>query len=143
MIERFTDGARQAVVLAQEEARRLDHQYIGTEHLLLGLLRESQSAATKALAGFGVSLDAVRRQVEETIGRGAERSSARLPFTMPAQQAMEYALAEAQRREHRQAGAAHLLLGLFHEHEDTAVRVLASLGADVDRARQQVIESLP
>jgi ATP-dependent Clp protease ATP-binding subunit ClpC len=143
MIDQFTGGAQQAVVRAAEEARRLDHQHIGTEHLLLGILHDGQGAAATALAGFGVSLDAVRRQVEETVGRGVERSGAHLRFTLPAQQAIEYALAEAERREHSSAGAEHLLLGLLREREDTAVQVLVALGADADLAYRRVIESLP
>src|SRR5262245_43572266 len=143
MIEQFTGGAQRAVVRAAEEARRLDHQHIGTEHLLLGILHDGQGAAATALAGSGVSLDAVRRQVEEAIGRGVGRSGAHLPFTMPAQQAIEYALAEAQRRAHGGASAEHLLLGLLQDRDDTAVHVLVALGADADLAHRRLIESLP
>ena len=104
MFDRFTDGARRAIVLAQDEARRLNHSYIGTEHLLLGLLREGQGVAATALEVLGVSLDGVRRQVEETIGRGAKIPGAHLPFTPPAKEAIERSLQEAMRLEHRHLG---------------------------------------
>ncbi len=143
MFDRFTDGARRAIVLAQDEARRLNHSYIGTEHLLLGLLREGQGVAATALEVLGVSLDGVRRQVEETIGRGAKIPGAHLPFTPPAKEAIERSLQEAMRLEHRHLGTEHLLLGLLQEDGDTAIQILVALGTDADRARRQVLESLP
>src|SRR5262245_58510188 len=141
MLDQFTDDARKAVVRAQEEARRLDHSYIGAEHLLLGLLGNGESAAATALAAFSLSLDAVREQVEAIVGRGADQPGAHLPFTVSAKRAIEKAMAEAHRRTQR-VGPQHLLLGLLDQHESTTVRVLAALGTDIDQARQRVVESL-
>jgi len=138
MLDQFTDDARRAVVRAQEEARRLDHPYIGTEHLLLGLLGLDASAAAVALS---VSVDAVRQQVEQLAGRGGDRPGSRLPFTVAAKQAIEGALAAASRRKQK-VGPQHMLLGLLDQQDDVAVRVLVALGTDITQARQEAVESL-
>jgi ATP-dependent Clp protease ATP-binding subunit ClpC len=142
MFERFTDGARQAVVLAQDEARQLNHPYIGTEHILLGLLREQQGIAANALADLGISLDEVRRQVVQTIGRGAQTPGPHLPFTPPAKNAIERSFEEASTLRHDHVGTEHILLGLLHESGDTALQLLVALGIDASVVRQQVLESL-
>jgi len=143
MFERFTEGARRAVVLAQDEARRLNHPYIGTEHLLLGLLREGRGIAAAALADLGISLDAVRRQVAEAIGHGAESPGSHLPFTPPAKKAIEQSFEEALRLQHDHLGTEHILLGLLQDSGDTAVQVLVGLGTDADLVRQRVLQSIP
>ena len=142
MFERFTHGARRAVVLAQEEARQLNHPYIGTEHLLLGLLREQQGIATTALADLGISLDGVRQQVAETIGRGAQSPGSHLPFTPSAKKAIERSFEEGLKLRHDHLGTEHILLGLLHESGDTAVQILVALGTDAGVVRQQVLESM-
>ena len=142
MFERFTHGARRAVVLAQEEARQLNHPYIGTEHLLLGLLQEQQGIAATALADLGISLDGVRRQVAETIGRGAQSPGSHLPFTPSAKNAIEHSFEEALKLGHDHLGTEHILLGLLHESGDTAVQILIALGADAGAVRQQVFQSM-
>jgi len=138
MLDQFTDDARRAVVRAQEEARRLDHSYIGTEHLLLGLLRHGDNAAPAAL---DLSVDAVRQRVEQIVGRGSEKPGAHLMFTVSAKHAIEDAIGEALGRT-QQVGPQHLLLGLLDRHESTAVRVLTALGTDIGQARRRVLESL-
>jgi ATP-dependent Clp protease ATP-binding subunit ClpA len=142
MFERFTDRARRVVVLAQEEARMLHHDYIGTEHILLGLIQEGGGVAAKALESLGVSLEAVRQQVEELVGRGQAEPSERIPFTPQAKQALKLALAEAMALGHRYIGTEHILLGLIREGKGPAAQVLASLGADQNLVRQQVIALL-
>ena len=141
VLDQFTEEARKAVVRAQEEARRLDHSHIGTEHLLLGLLRDGESTAATALAGSGLSLDVIRQRVEQIIGRGADKPGAHLAFTVPAKQAIQTAMAEAHRRT-QQVGPQHLLFGILDQHEDTSVRVLAALGTDIGQARQRLVESM-
>jgi ATP-dependent Clp protease ATP-binding subunit ClpC len=143
MFERFTDWARRVVVLAQEEARQLDHNYIGTEHLLLGLLREGQGTAFDALESLGVSLEAARRQVEEIIGRGKRTPSGHIPFTPRAKKVLELALREALQLGHDYIGTEHILLGLLREGDGVAVQMLARLGNDSNVVRQRVIELLP
>jgi len=138
ILQQFNDDARSAVVRAQEEARRLDHSYIGTEHLLLGLLRHGDNAAP---APLDLTVDAVRQQVEQIMGRGSEKPGAHLPFTVSAKLAIEDAIAEALRRT-QQVGPQHLLLGVLDRHEGTAVRVLITLGTDIGQARRRVVESL-
>src|SRR6266550_5935668 len=128
MFERFTDRARNAVVLAQEEARRLDHNYIGTEHILLGLIRESDGHAARALESLGISLDAVRQQVEEIIGRGQEAPSGHVPFTKRAKKALELSLRESLELGHNYIGTEHILLGLLREGDGVAAEVLVKLG---------------
>jgi ATP-dependent Clp protease ATP-binding subunit ClpC len=139
MIERFTDRARQVVALAQEEARMLNHNYIGTEHILLGLIREGEGVAAKALESLGVSLEAVRRQVEEIVGQGQAAPAGHIPFTAQTKKVLELALREALPLGHNYIGTEHLLLGLIREREGVAAQVLQELGADLDRVRQQVL----
>ncbi len=142
MFERFTDRARRVVVLAQEEARDLDHNYIGTEHLLLGLCHEGAGVAVDALEALGVSLAAVREQVEVIVGRGGQQPSGHIPFTPRAKKVLELSLRESQQLGHSYIGTEHLLLGLIREGQGVAARVLGNLGVDLGRARQQVIELL-
>ncbi len=142
MFERFTDRARRVVVLAQEEARILDHNYIGTEHLLLGLIHEGEGVAAKALEAMGISLEAVRQQVEEITGRGKDAPSGHIPFTPRAKKVLELSLRESQQLGHNYIGTEHILLGLIREGQGVAAQVLTNLGADLDRTRQQVIELL-
>jgi hypothetical protein len=139
MFERFTDRARRVVPLAQEEAKRLDHNYIGTEHLLLGLIREGEGIAAKAMESLGISLDAVRQQVEEIIGRGQQAPSGHMPFTPRAKKVLELSLREALQLGHDYIGTEHILLGLIREGDGVAAQVLIRLGADLNRVRQQVI----
>jgi len=142
MFERFTDRARRVVVLAQDEARRLDHNYIGTEHILLGLLREGEGVAARALESLGISLDAVRQQVEEIIGRGQQAQSGHIPFTPRAKKVLELSLRESRQLGHNYIGTEHILLGLLREGDGVAAQVLVKLGADLNRVRQQVIQLL-
>jgi hypothetical protein len=142
MFERFTDRARRVVPLAQEEAKRLDHNYIGTEHLLLGLIREGEGVAAKALESLGISLDAVRQQVKEIIGRGQQAPSGHMPFTPRAKKVLELSLREALQLGHDYIGTEHLLLGLIREGDGVAAQVLIRLGADLNRVRQQIIALL-
>jgi ATP-dependent Clp protease ATP-binding subunit ClpA len=142
MFERFTDRARRVVVLAQEEARMLDHNYIGTEHLLLGLIHEGEGVAAKALEAMGISLDAVRQQVEEIIGRGQQAPSGHIPFTPRAKRVLELSLRESGQLGHNYIGTEHILLGLIREGEGVAAQVLVKLGADLNRVRQMVIQLL-
>jgi len=142
MFERFTDRARRVVVLAQEEARMLNHNYIGTEHILLGLIHEGEGVAAKALEAMGISLDAVRAQVEETIGQGQTAPSGHIPFTPRAKKVLELSLREALQLGHNYIGTEHILLGLIREGEGVAAKVLEKLGADLNRVRQQVIQLL-
>jgi ATP-dependent Clp protease ATP-binding subunit ClpC len=142
MFERFTDRARRVVVLAQEEARMLNHNYIGTEHLLLGLIHEGEGVAAKALESLGISLEAVRQQVEEIIGQGQQAPSGHIPFTPRAKKVLELSLREALQLGHNYIGTEHILLGLIREGEGVAAQVLVKLGADLNRVRQQVIQLL-
>jgi Clp amino terminal domain, pathogenicity island component len=142
MFERFTDRARRVVVLAQDEARRLDHNYIGTEHLLLGLIHEGEGVAAKALGSLGISLDAVRQQVEEIIGRGQHAPTGHIPFTPRAKKVLELSLSESLQLGQHYIGTEHILLGLIHEGDGVAAQVLVKLGADRKRVRQQVIQLL-
>ena len=142
MFERFTDRARRVVVLAQEEARLLNHNYIGTEHILLGLIHEGEGVAAKALESLGISLEAVREQVEEIIGQGGSSPSGHIPFTPRAKKVLELSLREALQLGHNYIGTEHILLGLIREGEGVAAQVLTKLGADLSRVRQQVIQLL-
>ena len=142
MFERFTQRARRVVVLAQEEARMLDHNYIGTEHILLGLIREGEGVAAKALESLGISLEAVRQQVETIIGRGQQAPSGHIPFTPRAKQVLELSLREAKALGHNYIGTEHILLGLIREGSGVAAQVLVQLGADLNRSRQQVVQLL-
>ena len=142
MFERFTDRARRVIVLAQEEARMLKHNYIGTEHILLGLIHEGDGVAAKALDSLEISLEAVRQQVEEIIGQGQYEPSGHIPFTPRAKKVLELTKREADRLGHNYIGTEHILLGLIHEGTGVAAQVLVVLGADLDRVRQQVIQLL-
>ncbi|MFZ9697194.1 MAG: Clp protease N-terminal domain-containing protein, partial [Ilumatobacteraceae bacterium] len=142
MFERFTDRARRVVVLAQEEARLLNHSYIGTEHILLGLIHEGEGVAAKALESLSISLEAVRAQVEDIIGQGGSSPSGHIPFTPRAKKVLELSLREALQLGHNYIGTEHILLGLIREGEGVAAQVLVKLGADLGRVRQQVIQLL-
>ena len=142
MFERFTDRARRVVVLAQEEARMLNHNYIGTEHILLGLIKEGEGVAAKGLEALGISLDGVRTQVEEIIGQGQQAPSGHIPFTPRAKKVLELSLREALQLGHNYIGTEHILLGLIREGDGVAAQVLVKLGADLNRVRQQVIQLL-
>jgi hypothetical protein len=142
MFERFTDRARRVVVLAQEEARHLDHNYIGTEHILLGLIHEGDGVAARALTALDISLEAVRGEVEEIVGHGAEESSGHIPFTPRAKKVLELSLREALALGHNYIGTEHILLGLIREGEGVAAQVLVKLGASFDLVRLKVIQIL-
>jgi Clp amino terminal domain, pathogenicity island component/UvrB/uvrC motif len=142
MFERFTDRARRVVVLAQQEARLLNHNYIGTEHLLLGLAHEGQGVAAKALESLGIRLEALRSQVQEIIGQGPGTPSGHIPFTPRAKKVLELSLRESQQLGHNYIGTEHILLGLVREGEGVAAQVLVKLGGDLSRVRQQVIQLL-
>jgi ATP-dependent Clp protease ATP-binding subunit ClpA len=139
MFERFTDRARRVIVFAQEEARLLNHDYIGTEHLLLGLIHDGEGVAAKALESLGISLQAVRREVEESIGQGQSAPTGHIPFTPRAKKVLELSLRDALQLGHNYIGTEHLLLGLLREGKGVAAQVLVKLGADLSRVRQQVI----
>src|SRR4249920_3763700 len=142
MFERFTDRARRVVVLAQEEARMLNHNYIGTEHILLGLIHEGEGVAATALESLGIALEGVRQQVEEIIGQGQLAPSGHIPFTPRAKKVLELSLREALQLGHNYIGTEHILLGLIREGEGVAAQVLVKLGADLNRVRQQVDQLL-
>src|SRR6201982_736937 len=142
MFERFTDRARRVVVLAQEEARMLNHNYIGTEHILLGLIHEGEGVAAKSLESLGISLEGVRSQVEAIIGQGQQAPSGHIPFTPRAKKVLELSLREALQLGHNYIGTEHILLGLIREGDGVAAQVLVKLGADLNRVRQQVIQLL-
>jgi len=142
LFERFTERARRVMVLAQEEARLLNHNFIGTEHLLLGLIHEGEGVAAKALEQLGISLEAVREKVEETMGAPSTAAGGSPPFTPRAKKVLELSLREALQLGHNYIGTEHILLGLVREGEGVAARVLVDLGADLSRVRQQVIQLL-
>ena len=142
MFERFTDRARRVMVLAQEEARMLNHSSIGTEHILLGLIREGEGVAAKALESLGIIQEAVRRQVEEIIGQGQQAPPGHIPFTPRAKKVLELSLREALQLGHNYIGTEHILLGLIREGDGVAAQVLVKLGADPKWVRQQVIQLL-
>ena len=142
MFERFTDRARRVVVLAQEEARMLNHNYIGTEHILLGLIHEGEGVAAKALESMSLSLETAREQVTDIIGRGQSAPAGHIPFTPRAKKVLELSLREALQLGHNYIGTEHILLGLLREGEGVAAQVLQKLGADLNRVRQQVIQLL-
>ncbi len=142
MFEKFTDKARRVVVLAQEEAKLLNHNYIGTEHILLGLIHEGEGVAAKALESLNISLEQVREQVQEIIGQGQQAPSGHIPFTPRAKKVLELSLREALQLGHSYIGTEHLLLGLIREGEGVAAQVLTKLGADTNKVRQQVIQLL-
>jgi ATP-dependent Clp protease ATP-binding subunit ClpC len=139
MFELFTDQARRVVVLAQDVARMLNHHFIGTEHILLGLVHEGQGgAAANALQSLGISLEAVRQQVEQIIARGQQAPSGHIPFTPRAKKVLEFSLRESQQLGHDYIGTEHILLGLIREGEGVAAQVLVRLGADLNRVRQVI-----
>ncbi|PDQ35221.1 MAG: NDP-hexose 4-ketoreductase [Candidatus Lumbricidophila eiseniae] len=142
MFERFTDRARRVVVLAQEEAKLLKHNYIGTEHILLGLIHEGEGVAARALESLSISLESVREQVQDIIGQGQQQPSGHIPFTPRAKKVLELSLREALQLGHTYIGTEHILLGLIREGEGVAAQVLVKLGADLNRVRQQVIQLL-
>lgn len=142
LYERFTERARRSTVLAQDEARQLDHNYIGTEHLLLGLIHEGEGVAARVLNALGISLGNVRVQVESIIGRGDQTPSGHIPFTPRAKKVLELSLREALQLGHNYIGTEHILLGLIREGEGVAAQVLVKLGAELTRVRQQVIQHL-
>jgi ATP-dependent Clp protease ATP-binding subunit ClpA len=138
MFERFTDRARRVVVLAQEEARLLNHNYIGTEHILLGLIHEGEGVAAKAMESLGISLEAARAQVEEIIGQGQSAPTGHIPFTPRAKKVLELSLREALQLGHNYMGTEHIVLGILREGEGVAAQVLAGFGADYAQVREQV-----
>jgi ATP-dependent Clp protease ATP-binding subunit ClpC len=142
VFERFTDRARRVVVLAQEEARLLEHNYIGTEHILLGLIHEGEGVAANALESLGIPLEGVRKQIEARVGRGHEAATGHVPFTPRAKKVLELSLREALQLGHNYIGTEHLLLGVIREGEGVGAQVLQAMGADLDRIRSQVIELL-
>jgi len=140
MFERFTDRARRVVVLAQEEARMLNHNYIGTEHILLGLVHEGDGVAARVLSSMDISLEAVRMRVEEIIGQGQAAPAGHIPFTPRAKKVLELSLREALQLGDDYIGTEHILLGLVREGEGVAFQVLTAMGADAERLRESVIE---
>jgi ATP-dependent Clp protease ATP-binding subunit ClpC len=140
MFEWFTDRARRVVVLAQEEARLLNHNYIGTEHILLGLVHEREGVAARALESLNIRLDAVRRDVEELVGQGGSPPSERIPFTPRAKKVLELSLREAIQVGHNYIGTEHILLGLLREGEGIACQVLVKLGAKLPKVRARVLQ---
>jgi len=143
MFQRFTDRARRVVVLAQEEARTLGHDFIGTEHLLLGLVDEGHGVAAKALESLGIGLEAVRQRVEDAVPPGTvEPRTGHIPFTPRAKSVLELSLRESQLLGHRYVGTEHILLGLIRQGDGVAAQVLTALGADLDGVREQVVRLL-
>ncbi len=142
MFERFTDRARRVVVLAQEEARMLNHNHIGTEHLLLGLINEGEGVAAQVLTGMGIGLVTVRQETEQIIGKGEDAPTSRIPFTARAKKVMELSLREALQLGHNYIGTEHILLGLIREGDGVAAQVLRKLGADLNGVRQAVMQLL-
>jgi ATP-dependent Clp protease ATP-binding subunit ClpC len=142
MFERFTDQARRVVVLAQDEARMLGHNYIGTEHILLGLLSEGEGPAAQALGSLEVSLDAARQQVEEIIGKGTGQPGGHIPFTPRAKKVLELSLREAMDLGDNYIGTEHILLGLVREGDGVGAQVLVRLGADLPDVRARVLETV-
>jgi ATP-dependent Clp protease ATP-binding subunit ClpC len=140
MFERFSDPARRVVVLAQEEARLLNHNYIGTEHILLGVIHEGEGVAARALRSLGIDLDAVRQEVEEIIGRGGSSPSGHIPFTPRAKKVLELSLREAMQLGHNYIGTEHILLGLLREGEGVACQSLVKLGANLATVRARVLQ---
>jgi ATP-dependent Clp protease ATP-binding subunit ClpC len=143
MFERFSDGARRVVVVAQEEARRLGHNHIGTEHMLLGILREGENVATDTLRSLGIDLDVLRREVEARIGRGEVKGAAHIPFTPGAKKTLEEALRESVQLKSGYIGTEHILLGLIREGEGIAAQVLNEHGVTLERAQQEVARLEP
>jgi ATP-dependent Clp protease ATP-binding subunit ClpC len=143
VFERFTERARQSVVYAQDEARRLRHNYLGTEHLLLGLLREGEGMAARVLVSLDITLDEVRAQIARVIGEGEEVTAGQIPFTPRAKKVLELALKEAMALSHDYIGTEHILLGIAREGEGVAARILVDFGADAERVREAVLALVP
>src|SRR5476649_1270019 len=139
MFERFTDRARRVVVLAQEEARMLNHNYIGTEHILLGLVHEGEGVAAASLESLGISLEAVRQQIEGIIGQGRAAPTGAIPYTPRAKKVLELSLREALQLGHNHIGSEHLLLGLIREGEGVAAKTLEGLGLELGHVRERVV----
>src|SRR3970040_2901241 len=142
MFERFTERARRVIILAQEEAKRLNHSAVGTEHILLGIIREGEGVASKVLESLNISPERVRAEIEGAIGRGERAPHEEVAFTPPAKKALELAMEEARRLGHNYIGTEHLLLGLVREGEGIAAGVLESLGVNLDKVRHEVIRVL-
>jgi ATP-dependent Clp protease ATP-binding subunit ClpC len=142
MFERFTDRARRVVILAQEEARMLDHDYVGTEHVLLGLIHEGGGVAAIVLESLAIRPEVVRERVEAVVGRGEQAPSGHIPFTAQAKDLLRLALEESRALGHSYVGTEHILLGLIHQGDGVAAQVLTDLGADLNGAREQVIRIL-
>jgi ATP-dependent Clp protease ATP-binding subunit ClpA len=142
MFERFTDQSRRAVVLAQDEARFFSHNYIGTEHLLAGLRRENRGVAARVLESAGITMDAVRAEIEKLVGRGESAPSGHIRFTPGAKKCLELSLREALNLGHNHIGTGHLLLGLMSKDDGVAIQVLRGLGADLVQLRAQVNEEI-
>jgi ATP-dependent Clp protease ATP-binding subunit ClpC len=142
LFERFTDRAKRVMVLSQEEARMLNHNYIGTEHMLLGLIHEGDGVAAKALETLNISLEAVRREVEEIIGQGQAAPTGHIPFTPRAKKVVELSLRESLQLHHDYIGTEHILLGLIREGDGVAAEILGKLGARLDRVRETVLQEL-
>ena len=140
MFERFTDRARRVVVLAQEEARRLNHNYIGTEHILLGLIQEGEGHAAKAIEELNINIDSVRSEVVEIIGEGQQSPSGHIPFTPRAKKVLELSLREALQLGHNYIGTEHILLGLIQEGEGHAAKAIEELNINIDSVRSEVVE---
>ena len=142
MFERFTEGARQVVVLAQDEARALKHNYIGTEHLLLGLMRVENGAAARALESLDITVEEVRAQIARIVGQGDEVATGQIPMTPRAKKVLELALREALSMGHNYIGTKHILLGIVRENEGVASRILLDFDADADTIRKQVVQAM-
>jgi ATP-dependent Clp protease ATP-binding subunit ClpC len=142
MFERFTERARQVVVLAQDEARTLKHNYIGTEHILLGLLREEEGLAARVLDTLDITVEEVRAQVARIVGQGDEVTTGQIPFTPRAKKVLELALREALSLGHNYIGTEHILLGLVRENEGVAARILLDFDADAEKIRNEIIRML-
>jgi ATP-dependent Clp protease ATP-binding subunit ClpC len=142
VFERFTERARQVVVLAQDEARALKHNYIGTEHILLGLLREEEGLAARVLESLDITVEEVRAQVARIVGQGDEVTTGQMPFTPRAKKVLELALREALSLRHNYIGTEHILLGLVRENEGVAARILLDFDADAEKIRNEIIRML-
>jgi len=142
MFERFTDRARRVIVLAQEEARMLGHDYVGPEHVLLGLVHEGEGVASRVLESLGIGSEAVRQRVEETIGHGERAPSGRIPFTPQTKELLKLSLSESKELGHHYIGTEHILLALIRQGDSAAAQVLAALGADLNGVREEIVRVL-
>jgi len=142
VFEKFTEGAREVLVLAQYEARALEHNYLGTEHILLGLLREEEGLAARALESLDITAEEVRAQIRRIVGQGDEATTEQIPFTPRARKVLELALREALSLGHDYIGTEHLLLGLARENDGVAARILRDFDADAETIRREVLHLL-